>query len=278
MRLGGRCFTEHSTPEAWVEAMRSYGYSAAYCPVATTDEDVLDAYAKAAAEADIVIAEIGCFGNNPLSPDEDIRKQSFANSRERLAMAERIGARCCVNCSGSRGERWAGPDDANLTSETFDLIVESVREIIDGVNPTRTFFTLEPMPYMYPDSADSYLDLIRAVDREAFAVHFDPVNIVTSPQIYYNTGAFLRDCFAKLGPLIRSCHAKDIILKDELTVHMSETMPGRGNLDFATYLRELDKLDPDTPLMIEHLKTEPEYAEAADHIRSVASEVGVRIL
>jgi hypothetical protein len=44
------------------------------------------------------------------------------------------------------------------------------------------------------------------------------------------------------------------------------------NLDYATFLRELDRLDPDTPLMLEHLKTPDDHHLAANHIRSVAFE------
>ena len=50
----------------------------------------------------------------------------------------------------------------------------TVREIIDAVRPTRAFYTLEPMPWAYPDSVDSYLRLIAAIDRRAFGVHLDP--------------------------------------------------------------------------------------------------------
>ena len=58
---------------------------------------------------------------------------------------------------------------------------------------------------------------------------------------------------------IKSCHAKDIALSEKLTTHLDEVRPGLGGLDYATFLRELDKLDPDTLLMIEHpLCTVPE--------------------
>jgi sugar phosphate isomerase/epimerase len=48
-----------------------------------------------------------------------------------------------------------------------------------------------------------------------------------------------------------------------------------GNLDYGVLLKELHKLDPDTPLMIEHLKTEEVYRLSAEYIRGVADEVGV---
>ena len=72
--------------------------------------------------------------------------------------------------------------------------------------------------------------------------------------------------FRQARALIKSCHAKDIILREQLTVHLDECRPGTGCLDYAIFLRELAKLDPDTPLLIEHLPHE-EYPAAAAHVR-----------
>jgi sugar phosphate isomerase/epimerase len=276
MRLGGPLFDDCSSPELWLKAMRASGYTAAYCPVADSASDAtIGEYFHAACEADIVIAEVGAW-SNPLSPDEEARKEALDLCKRRLALAEKAGARCCVNISGSRGEPWDGPHPDNLMPETFDLIVETTRDIIDSVRPERAFFTLETMPWMYPDSVDSYVRLLEAINRKQFAVHFDPVNLVCSPQRYYSTGELIRDFCAKLGPHIKSCHAKDILLHTKLTVHLDEARPGTGGLDYATYLRELDKLDPDLPLMLEHLPNREEYDLAAGHIRKVADEIGVK--
>jgi sugar phosphate isomerase/epimerase len=194
-----------------------------------------------------------------------------------LDLAERIGARCAVNIAGSRGTKWDGPHPADLTEETFEMIVETVRAIIDTVQPRRTFYTIEPMPWMYPDSPESYLRLIGAVDREAFGVHLDPVNMINCPERYFRNDAFLRECFAKLGPLIKSCHIKDVSLDDQLTVHLSEVRPGLGALRSDVYLTELAALPGDIPLMLEHLPSPDEYTLAAAHIRQVAEAAGVEL-
>jgi sugar phosphate isomerase/epimerase len=268
-------FEDCSAPEGWIAALRRLGYRAAYCPLdGSPGDDAVQAFAGAAQAADVVIAEVGVW-NNPLSPDEPTRYAALALCQERLALADAIGARCCVNIAGSRGEQWDGPHPDNLTDATFDLIVETVRHIIDAVKPKRTFYTLEPMPWMYPDSADSYLRLICAVDRQQFAVHLDPVNLVSSLQRFYNNGALIRECFARLGPYIKSCHAKDITLSGKLTVHLDEVRPGLGGLDYRVYLQELNRLDPDTPLMLEHLSTAEDYALSAGYIRSVAQELNI---
>ncbi len=272
MRLGGPVFGDTSTPELWAQTVMRHGYRAAYCPVdAKADEAIVRAYVRAAQEVDIVIAEVGAW-SNPISPDGETRRVAIALCQRQLDLAERVGAVCCVNIAGSRGEQWDGPHPDNLTADTFDLVVQTVREIVDAVRPTRTFYTLETMPWAFPDGADSYLALIKAIDRPGFAVHLDPVNLISSPQRFFENGALLEDCFTKLGPWIKSCHAKDIALAPRLTVHLDEVRPGLGGLDYRVYLQELNRLGPDIPLLLEHLPSEAEYTLAAVYIRSIALE------
>lgn len=278
MRLGGPVFVEEMTPDTWVAALKAAGYSAAYCPVeADTDRDTVQAYVEAAAAANIVIAEVGAW-SNPLSADPTERKAALERCQAQLALADEVGARCCVNIAGSRGEVWDGPHPANLTSETFDMIVETVRRIIDAVKPKRTTYSLEPMPWMYPHTPDSYLALIEAVDRERFGAHIDMVNVVNSPIRYYDNAAWTREWFSKLGPHIRSCHAKDTRLSTQLTTHLDEVRPGLGHLDYCALLRAINGLEPDMPLMIEHLKSEEDYKLAVAYIRGVADEIGLRFI
>jgi len=278
IRLGGPVFDEYNDPDEWIRALKSMNYTAAYCPVgldATNDE--IRAYRKAAGDAGIIISEVGAW-SNPISPDEKQRQEAIEKCIRGLQVADEIGARCCVNISGSRNrEKWAGPHMENLTDETFDMVVEVTRKVIDAVNPTQTFFTLEAMPWAFPHTPDAYVRLLKAIDRERFAVHLDPMNMVVSPEVYFNNGAMIKECFTKLGPYIRSCHAKDIILNDEIyTPSLKELRPGLGKLDYHVFLTELYKLD-NVPMMMEHLETAEEYKLAAGYIRSVAGELNINI-
>jgi sugar phosphate isomerase/epimerase len=60
-------------------------------------------------------------------------------------------------------------------------------------------------------------------------------------------------------------------------VHLNETRPGLGALDYRVFLSELNKLDADTPLMLEHLPDEQEYSLAAQHVREVAAAEGIAL-
>jgi sugar phosphate isomerase/epimerase len=276
LRLGSPIPATWDSPAGWVAALQGHGFRAAYWPLGDdADADTVRAYADAAAAADIVIAEIGAW-SNPLSPDEPTRAAAIARSKRQLELADRVGARCCVNLAGTRADTWDGPHPDNRSRETFALIVDTVREIIDAVEPRRTYYTLEPMPWSLPDSPDSYLELLAAIDRRQFAVHLDPTNLINTPAKFYDNAGLLRECFAKLGPHIRCCHAKDITLANELTVHLAEAIPGQGALDYRVLLTELDRLDPDTPILVEHLTTDAEYAAAVAHIRAVAGELGLQ--
>lgn len=275
MRLGAP-LEDTSTPEKWIAALQKHGYRAAYCPIdSKADSATRRAYAEAAREADIVLAEVGAW-SNPISPDDATRKVAIEKCQQQLALAEDMGARCCVNIAGARGEKWDGPYPENFAQDTFDLIVETVRNIIDTVDPVRTYYTLEPMPCIFPDSPDSYLDLIRAIDRPQFAVHLDPVNMISSPRRYFNNAAFLDECFNKLGPHIKSIHAKDIIIRNPLTVHLDEVRPGLGTLDFTAFIRRANQLDADMPFMLEHLPM-AEYIPSAEFVRQTAKSLNIHL-
>jgi len=277
IRLGAPLFGSFADPRDWANEHIRLGYKAAYCPVKFTDpKELKQAYAQAAKEAGIIISEVGAW-SNPISPDDSERRTSIQKNANSLALAEEIGAVCCVNIAGSRGATWDGPHPDNLSSSTFDLIVETVRKIIDDVKPKRAFYTIETMPYTIPDSPESYYKLIKAVDRPQFACHLDPVNMICSPRKYFYNGKLLQETFQLLGPYIKSCHAKDIILRDRLTVHLDEIRPGLGFLDYSVFLRELSTL-PGVCLMMEHLNTESDYARAASYIRSVAEKEKIVIL
>lgn len=278
MRLGADLPVLFPDPDAWASAHAEYGFSAAILPLsAPVGESEVDAYVAAARAFNIQIAEVGAW-SNPLSTDDAESKAAIEHCQEQLALAERARARCCVNIAGSLGPRWDGPYGQDLHEDTFTLIVETVREIIDAVRPTRTFYALEAMPWMFPDSIDAYERLLRAIERPAFGVHFDPVNLVSSPQLYFHNAAMIKEFLRRLGGHIRSCHAKDVGLGEQLTVHLDEVRPGTGGLDYLTLVRGIEDLDTQLALVIEHLPSTDECLLAAGYIRTVCQEASVDVI
>lgn len=277
IRLGGPIFLNSDDPRELALEHRRLGYSAAYCPAAAAgDTDRIRAIRDAFAAEDVVISEVGAW-RNLLDPDPQKRSENLKYVIERLQLAELVAARCCVDIAGSFNPKvWYGPDPRNLTKEFFDATVENCRKIIDDVRPRRTHFSIEMMPWSLPDGPDSYVELIRAVDRPAFGAHLDVCNVINSPTRYYRNAEMISDCFRKLGRWILSCHAKDLAWIDEYSVHFQEVVPGRGQISYRTYLSELARLPVQAPLMLEHLKTAEEYDQGRDYIRRTGGEIGVQ--
>jgi sugar phosphate isomerase/epimerase len=278
IRLGAPIFLNSEDPRELAREHRRLGYSAAYCPRIATlaNTPLLEEIGKAFAAENVVLAEVGAWVNM-LDPDSEKRRGNLKYVTERLALSEALAVRCCVDIAGSYHPTvWYGPNKKNLSREFFEATVENCRRVIDAVKPTRTKFTIEMMGWNLPDGPDSYLELIRAVDRPSFGVHMDVCNGINSPTRFYRNGEFITECFRKLGRWIASCHAKDLEWKVELNVHFQEVVPGRGEVDYATYLRELSNLPVDAPLMLEHLKTAEEYEEGKKYIQKVAAGIGVR--
>ena len=278
IRLGGHGLPVGSEdPAAFARAHRAFGYAAAYCPpVDLSDAARLREIETAFAAEDVTLAEVGIW-RNLLAVEPERRAAHLAHARTCLAVADETGTACAVSYIGSFApETDYAPHPDNLGPRAFDATVETVRAIIDAVRPKRAKFALEMMQYALPDSIESYLDLIAAVDRDAFAVHLDPVNLIMTPRRFYDSGAFVADCFDRLGGRIVSCHLKDITLHHRAALHLDEVMVGDGGFDVAAYLRAAAALPRDIPVMLEHLDA-PDYAVARDRVQAIARAEGLNL-
>ncbi|MBL8219942.1 MAG: sugar phosphate isomerase/epimerase [Bryobacterales bacterium] len=278
VRLGGPIYLKSEDPRELAREHRRLGYAAAYCPAADPKDTARTrAIAEAFAAENVAIAEVGAW-KNMLDPDAARRRENIEYVTMRLELAEAVGARCCVDIAGSfHATVWYGPHKDNLSPRFFDATVENVRKVIDAVKPKRTTFSVEMMGWSIPNSADSYLKLMKAVDRKQFSVHVDVCNIINSPERIYNNAAVIEEVFRKLGRWVSSCHAKDLAWVPEMNVHFVEVIPGRGEMDYKAYLRNLASIPADAPLMLEHLKNAAEYEEGAAYIRKTAAACGVAL-
>lgn len=280
MRLGGPVFRWEDDPELFARRHQEKGYRAATCPkfLKAGGTALNQKFLRELQKRDVTVAEVGAW-SNPLSPDKEEAEKSIAYMTERLALAEEMGAATCVNVVGSgTAATWYGPDAANYTRDFFDHAVDVVRRIIDAVQPKRTRLSFEIMPYSFLDGPQEYLQFLKAVDRPAAGVHFDPCNCVNSPRRYYHLTPFLEQCFDLLGDKMVSVHLKDIkLLVDRITVVFEEVPIGRGGMDYLTLLRRINRLPKDTPAILEHLGSEEEYDAAAAALRRYAAQAGVEI-
>ena len=269
MRLGTSSPLNHSSADEWAKNLVNLGCRSVVFPLSANDpEEKINEYVEAAKANDLLIAEVGIW-RNAMSLDPEDRKAQRDYSVKQLQLADRIGARCAVNVAGAIGPRWDGHYKENFTKETRAEIVKMIQEIIDRAEVTNTYFTLEPMPWMTPTSPEDYARLIEEVDRERFAVHMDIINMTNSFERYYNPEEFVDRCAELLGNRIRSCHIKDVHLKEEYTFQLEECAPGQGEFPLRYYVEKMNSIDPEMPIILEHLNTDEEYIHYMNYLKEV---------
>ena len=269
MRLGTSSPLKHDSAEEWAKKQVALGCRSVVFPLSSDDpEEMIKEYVEAAKANDLLIAEVGIW-RNAMSADPDDRKAQRDYCVRQLQLADRIGARCAVNVAGAMGPRWDGHYKENFTEETRTEIVKMVQEIIDRAEVTNTYFTLEPMPWMIPTGPVDYVRLLEEVNRDRFAVHMDIINMTNSFDRYYGAEKFIDRCVELLGSKIRSCHIKDVHLKEEYTFQLEECAPGKGEYPLRYYVQKVNAIDPDMPVILEHLNTDEEYIQYMDYLKEV---------
>jgi sugar phosphate isomerase/epimerase len=283
IRLGGNLTLDEETaadPVLLARAHTAKGYTAAYAPqIALSDTDRIQATKKAFADEGIMIAEVG-FWQNMLDLDDATRAANREGMLDALARADALGAACAVNILGMYNT--ADDQDMhgarNFSEEAFDAAVELARYFIDTVEPEHACFTYEIYPFNVIDCPSVLERLLKAVDRDRFAIHMDLVNLMNCPRTYWRSAEVMRECISLFGDRIVSSHAKDVKLQPAaLSVIMEEVIPGEGDLDLGAYMRELHALPHDVPFMLEHLPSAEAYDQGAAHLRTVAADEGISI-
>jgi sugar phosphate isomerase/epimerase len=136
-------------------------------------------------------------------------------------------------------------------------------------------FCYEISGWAIPNSAESYLRLIRAIDRKSFGAHLDICNLINTPEKFWNNTRLINETIDQLGNWIVSAHAKDLRWQREMNIHFVECPLGEGVIDYVTLLNRLSALPNDVPLMVEHMKDHAEYLKCRDYLIKVAAEANV---
>ncbi|MFC1650907.1 sugar phosphate isomerase/epimerase family protein [Candidatus Latescibacterota bacterium] len=231
---------------------------------------------------DILVFEIGGY-RNLIHPDEAVRKENIKRIAYCLEAADKIGCPMVGTISGSRnpeGNQWADnyavhPD--NWTLETWNMLIDSLRQILKDTAGMKSVIGIEAQVTTNQDTPLSHRRLMDDMGDERLKVNLDPTNM-THLYNHFHTTDLINECFDLLGEDIVGCHAKDsYVLPHSQTVHVQEVCPGRGSLDYETYLVRMSKMKYPRALLPEHIPAD-QFDEAYAYIRKVADKVGVKIL
>ncbi len=225
---------------------------------------------------DVVIYEVGGY-TNLVTPDNAKLEENLVRLVHCMEVAESVNCRMVGTVAGCRDPKYlinVHPD--NWSPETWRLLVKSVKRVLKDTAGMKVTLGMEAQVTTIIDSPRAHLRLMEDVGDERLTVNLDPVNMMTFER-YYHTTELINECFDLLGERIMGAHAKDTyILPDQQTIHIQEVCPGRGVLDYSTYLMRLSHLKWPRALEPEHIPDD-QYPEATEYVAAAAARAGVKL-
>ncbi|MCD6307983.1 MAG: sugar phosphate isomerase/epimerase, partial [Candidatus Latescibacteria bacterium] len=197
---------------------------------------------EACKKYDVVIYEVGGY-TNLVTPDDARLRTNLKGLAHCIEVAESVGCPMVGTVAGCRDPKYLiNPHPDNWTIETWNLLVRSIRQVLRDTAGMKAVIGMEAQVTTIIDSPEAHKRLMEDVGDERLKVNLDPVNMMHLG-LYYHTTDLIDRCFDLLGEDIVGCHAKDTyIWPDKQTVHVQEVCPGKGVLDYDTYLVRMSRL------------------------------------
>lgn len=212
-----------------------------------------------------------------IHPDEAERRQAVRVLQQALKIAGDLGARGIDTGPGSLNSTgpW-NPHPENWNLESRQQLIKSLKESAPAAEDNQVYLSLEGHQLVVLENEQVTKEILDAVGSPWVRSDLDPANWITLKTIF-RTDEAIHQMFDVLSEHIVSGHAKDITITNAHTLHLPTTSVGKGMLDFKTYLRRMEDLNPDYPLIVEG-SSEAELPEASTFLHRTAQELGIDII
>jgi len=241
-----------------------------------TESDLI-AIRQAFDEQGVDIVELGCYCNFVTPRDDEARRNA-----ERLRWALQAGA--LLNCDHAvtyAGSRHPDPDQPfaphpdNWSDATWDLLVQRIWALLGGVDDIGVCLCFEPSPTTTLNSLESLAALTADVGSVRVRLALDPAAIFT-PRAARKPRVALAEIFATLGDTIAVARATDVSLIEAGPEPKVAPAPlGQGVLDYETYLKLVEALELDTPVLVKYQGRDEDYRAAHDFLAAAARKAGI---
>ena len=264
-----------------VKRIRDKGYTSACahikrCIWHDAPEEQIRELKEALNKYDVTFFDMHSTGSN-IHHDSEERRKVNRSTIEACEAAERIGCPMVTTHIGSAGDEYPmSPHKNNWTMETWRLGVKVMKGILKDTSGMNVALGMEAVNMTIMNNPRAHLQLIQEIADPRIKVCLDPVNMIYLGTYFRNT-ELIEECFDLLSEHIIAAHAKDTyILPNKMSAYITEVAPGRGVLDYETYLTGLSRLNNSCSLLIEHIPQE-QYTEAKRFIENTAARIGVKI-
>jgi sugar phosphate isomerase/epimerase len=230
------------------------------------------------ADAGLSIVQATGYNPNLVHPDPLVRERDLARLRAAFAAARTLGAEMVISgCGSLHPTFFYGPAAENHRPETRERLIESLRRAVPMAEEAGVMLAMECHVLTTLDTPEHILAILEAVGSPWIRANFDPVNLLGDLPSLYDNAAAIRHMASLLLPYYAPCaHIKDIAPLPELVLHLAETPPGTGLLDYAAVFDVCRRLGEGASLVVEHLPS-AQVPEALAFVRRAATAHGIEV-
>jgi sugar phosphate isomerase/epimerase len=199
-------------------------------------------------------------GYNPVmvGDDEERRADDLERLTRAFEVARLLGSPMVLSgCGSYHPTHHYGSHPQNHTLEARERIVQFLRLAAPRAEEHGVLLVLECHMLTALDTPVHIREIVDAVGSSSVRVNFDPVNLLSSVDAVYDSGAEMAAMQAELGQRYHwTAHAKDLLIEPRLALHLDETVCGDGLLDWPAYLRCAERLgsaDRPAVVLVEHM-------------------------
>lgn len=230
-------------------------------------------------ERGLEVCQIGAFGVNPLSEDEEGQAAQQEMLREAIPLAAETGCPYIVICGGNHHPSGFGAwDPRNHSEGAFDEIVAVLNPLVSLAAQHRAKLSIEPYLKTAIDGPDTFGRLReRMHEPQALVANVD----VTSLYDFRDYAAPRTRCTEVCEGFAGAYglgHIKDIGLSDGFHLNMGLAPLGTSPTDWAYVLKLMNRHMPkDSWLILEHVSGIEEARGSVPKLREFARQAGVTL-
>jgi sugar phosphate isomerase/epimerase len=264
---------------------RDLGVTVVGTHLGPTPEDVLPHAAEVRERlAGWGISIVQATGYNPsmVGEDDAQRDADLQRLTRAFEVARLLGSPMVLSgCGSHHPTHGYGPHPRNHAPETRERIVQFLQLAAPRAEAEGVVLALECHMITALDTPAHIREVVDAVGSCSVKVNFDPVNLLSSIDAVYASGAQMAAMVAELGPRYHwTAHAKDLLIEPRLALHLEETVCGDGVLDWPAYLRCAERLgtaERPAAVLVEHM---PAFLapRGLAFVRAQAASAGVTVV
>lgn len=202
---------------------------------------------------DVCISVLGCY-INPVHPNPQSRRDSLEWFKEHIRFARDFGCSIVATETGSLNAD-CSYHPGNASAETFEALVESVRELVGEAEKFGVFVCLEGVTTHTISTPKLMKRILDRIQSNNLQVLFDLANLLDENNIGRQR-EIIQEAFQLYGDRIIMIHAKDFIFDHGTKISVPI---GEGVMDYPFLMKILAAQKPGIEITMED--TKPEWIE-----------------